>query len=213
MPYRLLVCVLVVLSLSTGSGAAPQWRPGGQMRIVLLVDSSSAVAPILTQIRAGLKVFLDELPGDPEIAFISTGGQFRMRVPPTTDRQKVLAAAARFSSDGGANTFLSTMLEADQRLLQGPEERRGVFVIVTTDAAENVADVRIDDYNKFMTDFSRRGGRAHAVVIRGGLRSGPTTQMAENLVENTGGFHDMVTVATALSKVMKTLTEYVAADQ
>lgn len=212
MLQRLCAGFLVAASISAGTSAAAQFTPGGQMRIVLLVDSSWAVAPMITQIRAGLKVFLEELPGDPEIAFVTTGGQFRMRVAPTSDRQKLLDAAAAFASDGGANTFLSSLLEADRRVLKTAADRHSVFVIVTTDGAENVAEIRVDDYDRFMNDFVRRGGRAHAVVIHG-VRSGPTTQMAELLVENSGGFHSTVAVASALPKVMKTLGDYVAADQ
>ena len=62
-------------------------RVGGPMRIALVVDSSGAVAPLLNNLRAGLATFLDELPGEHEITFISTGGQIRIRQPITTDRQ------------------------------------------------------------------------------------------------------------------------------
>ena len=71
-----------------GESLSAQWRPGGQMRIVLLVDSSSAVAPMLTPFRAGLNGFLDDLQGEPEVTIISTGGQLRVRIPPTTDREQ-----------------------------------------------------------------------------------------------------------------------------
>ena len=61
-------------------------RVSGPMRIALVVDSSGAVAPLLNNLRAGLTTFLDELPGEHEITFISTGGQIRIRQPITTDR-------------------------------------------------------------------------------------------------------------------------------
>src|SRR6185503_19593915 len=103
---------LAILIVAFGFSADAQWRPGGQQRIVLLVDSSSAVAPMLTSFRAGLREFLDTLPGEPEIAIITTGGQFRNRVGPTTDREKLQAAVGSFASDGGANSFLDTLIEA-----------------------------------------------------------------------------------------------------
>ena len=37
--------------------------------------------------------------------------------------------------------------------------------------------------------------------------------MSSNLVNGTGGFYDTVGLATAVPKLMKTLAEYVAADQ
>jgi len=204
--------VLVVSLFLFLASASAQWRPGGVMRIVLLVDSSSSVSNMITSMRSGLNLFLDGLPGEAEITFISTGGQLRVRVPPTKDRTVLRDAINRFASDGGANSFVDTLLESDQRFLRTAPERRPVFVILTTDVGFGVAEVRIDAYNKFAKDFIARGGRAHAIVIRG-LNSGSTTTVAENLAHNTGGYFETINVASAIPKTMSMLTNYVAADQ
>ena len=211
MTARVLTALLAV-SVAAGPAAVGQWRPGGRMRIVLLVDSSSAVSSMVNQFRAGLKSFLDALPGDPEIVLVTTGGQIRIRVGPTSDRQKVQAAAGAFAPDGGANAFLDTLLEADRRLLKPAPDFRSVFVILTTDMGTTLGDVRTDTYTRFVEDYVSRGGRAHAVVVQG-LNTGFTTRIAENLVQNTGGYYDAVRIANALPRVMKTLADYVAADQ
>ena len=44
-------------------------------------------------------------------------------------------AAAGFASDGGANSFLDTLLESDKRFLKAGGECRPVFVVVSTDGA------------------------------------------------------------------------------
>jgi len=204
--------VLVVSLFLFLASPSAQWRPGGVMRIVLLVDSSSSVSNMITSMRSGLNLFLDGLPGEAEITFISTGGQLRVRVPPTKDRTVLRDAINRFASDGGANSFVDTLLESDQRFLRTAPELRPVFVILTTDVGFGVAEVRIDAYNKFAKDFIARGGRAHAIVIRG-LNSGSTTTVAENLAHNTGGYFETINVASAIPKTMTTLTNYVAADQ
>src|SRR6478735_1248760 len=82
------------------------------IRVVLLVDSSTNMSTMITNFRAGLTAFLEAIPDDVEVALISTGGQLRVRVPPTTDRQRLLEAAGRFASDGGANSLLDTLLES-----------------------------------------------------------------------------------------------------
>ena len=207
--FRVLVAVLVL----AGPALAAQIRPGGQLQIVLLVDSSSTIAPMITDFRAGLAAFLDTLPGDPEIALISTGSQMRVRVQPTTDRVKLRAAASSFSSDGGGNSLLDSLLEADQRLLKNVE-RRSVFVILTSDGGGvgTVTPARINVYNKFVDDFIARGGRAHAVVV-GSVNRGVTTQIAQNLARNTGGFYESIVIGNAIPKLMITMAEYVAADQ
>ena len=206
--------VLVALLVLVGPALVAQTRPGGQMRIVLVVDSSSTVTPMITDFRAGLAAFLDTLPGDPEIALISTGSQMRVRVQPTTDRVKLRAAASSFSSDGGGNSLLDSLLEADQRVLKNVAERRSVFVILTSDSGGSgtVTPARINVYNKWVDDFIARGGRAHAIVV-GSVNRGVTTQIAQNLARNTGGFYESIVIGNAIPKLMVTMAEYVAADQ
>lgn len=208
----LLLGTIAALLVTTSPSAIAQWRPGGHQRIVLLVDSSTSVASMITSFRAGLREFLGALPGEQEIVFITTGGQFRNRIGPTTDREKLLNAINMFASDGGANSFLDTMVEADRRMLKSAPERRPVFVILTTDSGEMVGEINIEVYNRFADDFLKRGGRAHALVVRG-TRTGVTLRMAENLAQNSGGFYDTAGLASAVPKLMKMLAEYVAADQ
>jgi Mg-chelatase subunit ChlD len=202
--------VAVVLVVCASAGAA-QRRGPGPLRIVLLVDSSSTVAQMLPQFRSALLTFLDAMPGDPEIAFISTGGQIRVRVPPTTDRDRLRKAINLFAADGGGNSFLDTMLEADKRFLENAGDRRPVFVILMTDGNAMQGDVRVDQYNKWVRAFLQRGGRAHGIVVRG-VNAGVTTELLMNLTDNTGGFFDSLAVANALADRMKILAANVAAD-
>lgn len=206
-----LTAVLAWLLVLLGSETSAQRGPG-PMRIVLLVDSSVTVSPMLTPFRAALNGFLDALPGEPEIAIISTGGQLRIRAAPTSDRSKLHAAASAFTADGGGNMLLDTLLEADRRFLKPAADRRSILVILTTDGGTTPVDVRIDAYNRFMDDFQKRGGRAHAIVVRG-VNSGVVSQITENITQNTGGYYETVTVATAVPRLMKTLADHVAADQ
>jgi len=195
----------------TAPVATAQRRGPGPLRIVMLVDSSGTVAQMLPQFRAGMTAFLDALPGSPEIALITTGGQIRIRVPPTTDREKLHKAIDSFSADGGGNSFLDTMLEADKRFLVNAGERRPVFAIIMTDGTMSRGDARVDQYNDWVGTFLRRGGRAHGIVIRG-IQSGITTELLMNLTTNTGGFYDSLAVANALADRMKVMATMVAAD-
>ena len=199
------------LLVLTASAPTAQRRGPGPVRIVMLVDSSGAVAQMLPQFRAGMSAFLDALPGSPEIALISTGGQIRIRVPLTTDREKLHRAINSFAADGGGNSFLDTLLEADRRFLVHSGEARPVFVIMMTDGNFNRGDARVDQYNDWVGTFLRRGGRAHGIVIRG-INSGITTELLMNLTTNTGGFYDSLAVANALPERMKALASIVAVD-
>ena len=186
-------------------------RFGGPLRIALVVDSSSAVAPLLNNLRAGLTTFLDELPGEHEITFISTGGQIRIRQPVTTDRQKLKTAVGLFASDGGANSIVETMMEVDQRFLKGAPGQWPVFVIFTTDQGATRWEPNYDRFNRFVSGFVARGGTAHAIVLHG-RAGGITTEFVMNVVENTGGFYESMAIANVLPDKMKMLAEHIDAN-
>ena len=196
--------MLVVL---LGQQPSAQWRPGGIMRIVLLVDSSSTIAPMVTPIRAGLEsCSWTKCRRTPRSRFISTGGQIRIRVPPTTDHTVLRDAVNRFAADGGANSFVDTLLESDQRFLRKAADRRSVFVILTTDVGFGVADVRLEAYNKFAGEFVARGGRAHAIVVRG-LNSGYDDRALPRTWRTTPAGITRPSASRALfPKMMKTLS-------
>jgi hypothetical protein len=184
----------------------------GPMRIVLLVDSSTAVSPMLNNFRTALNAFIDELPEEEELVFVSSGGQIRVRTQPGTDRVKLRTEVARFAAEGGANAFLDTMLEADRRFLKNvPAGQWPAFVIVTTDRGENTREPNIKDYNNFMQDFLSRGGAAHAVIIAG-KNVGSVTDMVTNLVDNVGGMRHSIVADSNLPVRLRDIANRLADD-
>jgi Mg-chelatase subunit ChlD len=204
--------ILVIALAGVPFAGEAQRRAPGAIRIVLLVDSSQAMSSMLTHFRAALHAFLDALPGTPDVAFISTGGQIRIRVPPTSDREVLRKAVGMFSPDGGGNSLLETMLEADKRFLQVTPDKRPVFVMLMTDNGAFRGELRLDAYNRFMNQFVDRGGRAHAIVVTT-VANGVTGQLLRNLTNNTNGFYDTIAVPNPLAARMKSLVDFLALDQ
>lgn len=210
LPFAMLLALAALTPHLAPAPAAAQ-RFLGPLRIVLLVDSSSAVSPMINQFRAGLTAFVDELPEGPDLALVTTGGQIHVRVPPTADRVLLKKEIAQFTSDGGGNTLIDTMLEADRRFMKTAPERTPVFVLVMTDLRTSSNELRAEQYNAFLADFMRRHGRAHGVVING-VNMGLTTDIVMNLTKNTGGFYEAMSVPNALTMRMKQMAANVAAD-
>lgn len=181
------------------------------MRIVLMVDSSTSTGPMMNTFRIALNAFVDALPAGHEIAFITTGGQIRVRTQPSADRGKIKTEIARFASEGGANSYLETMLESDQRFLKPASTQWPIFVIVTTDNGETRREPDYVRYNAFMNDFLARGGTAHAVLIAG-KQTGPVTDITQNLVQNTGGLYMSIVVDSPLPERLKDIARRLAED-
>ena len=203
------IAALLALCFVIASGSRP--RAADPLRVVLIVDSSSNMAPMLTEFRAGLHSFIDTIPDDVELTFISTGGQLRVRLQPTFDKAAMHAAASRFASDGGANSFLYTLLEANTRFIRPARDRRPIVIVLTTDQPA-LGEAPIDAYNDFVDEFVQRRGRAHAVVIRG-TNSGIATTVLDNLTKNTDGVLTTMAVANSLATRMREMGEQVAAQQ
>lgn len=177
--------------------------PGGTpMRIVLMVDSSNPVLPFISSFKSALAEFADALPPIHEVTFISSGGQLRVRTPPSRDRDQLRAAALNFAPQGGANAFLDTLIEADKRFLKSAPEFWPVFVIVTTDNGENTREPDVATYNMFMTDLRARAGMVHAVILQG-RRTGPVSVFITNLTENVAGSLNVINTDNSLRAKMR----------
>ena len=134
-----------------------------------------------------------------------------MRTQPSADRDQLRAEIARFASEGGANAFLETLIESDSRFLKPAPTQWPVLVIVTTDNGDTRREPDVARYNRFMNDFLNRGGAAHAVVIAG-KQTGPVTDLAQNLVENTGGIYTAIVVDSGLPERLKDIAERLSDD-
>ena len=181
------------------------------MRIVLMVDSSTAVGPMMSTFRTALNAFVNELPESEEVVFISSGGQLRVRATSDSSRDRLRAEIARFASEGGANAFYDTMLEADRRFLKTAPGQWPAFVFVTSDNGEATREINVDEYNKFMNDFLARGGAAHAVILQG-KRNGLVTDILTNLVDNTGGLRTTIITDSSLPERLREIADRLADD-
>lgn len=181
------------------------------LRVVVLVDSSHIMAPLVKSFRLALDTFADTLPPEHEISFISTGSQIRVRTQPSIDRGELKAQIARFTPDNGANSMLETMYEADTKFLKPVPAQWPAIVILTTDNGDTRREPRVDAYNRFMNDFVARGGIAHSVVLEG-KQVGPISELTQNLVDNTGGTRFAVNTEHVLPLRMKELAERLADD-
>ena len=179
------------------------------LRVVLLVDSSASMKLLAKSFREALDAFADLLPAEHEIAFITTGGQIRVRTAPSTDRDALRTQIARFTSDNGANSMLETMYEADGKFLKTAPSQWPVIVILTTDNGDTRREPRVDAYNRFMTDFVARGGVAHSVVLEG-AQVGPISELTQNLIDNTGGTRAAVNTDNILATRMREIAERLA---
>jgi hypothetical protein len=191
------------------SKAGPATDP---MRIALMLDTSDAAAPGLTNMRNGALAFLDALPPEDEVILITTGRQMRVRVPPSTDRKKLKETAAGLFTDGAGTVLMDGLLEIDDRFFKKTDDRWPVIVIFTSDGTESSQGAREKEFLKWSPMLGPRGFTVHALVMKTPKGSGMPEIVAENLTKNTGGRYDVMNTTTALPDKMKALGEQLALD-
>ena len=214
----LAVLVFAVVAQQAGAQQAGVQQAGAQgakqpQRIVLLVDNGSATQQMVVPMRNGLLAFLEDLPGTPELAFITTGGQMVPRVRPTASRAEIRKAMETFASQGGSNAMIEALSEAYDRFLKPAEDRRPVFVVVATESTSGRdGEMNIDRYNRFAQSFVNRRGRAYAVVV-GGMQRGNISDVARHVAESSGGRFERIADPTALTKLLREIAASIGADQ
>jgi hypothetical protein len=196
---RLAATAIAALALACSLAAS---QPAVPMRIALLVDTSDATKPAITQLRTAVDAFVAALPPDQEILFVSTGRHVQVRVPPTMDYSKVRKSAKGLLVDGGGTPLGDALREIDDRFMRGVEGRAPVFVVVTGDGSE--ISVRTDGaaFNAWLGTVM---GRAviHAVVIKTG--NGIPEAIARSAAQVTHGQFETVGITGGVVEKLSAL--------
>lgn len=175
-------------ALAVCAAAAREAAPAdGPMRLALLVDTSDGTKPAITQLRSAVAGFLDALPPGHELLLVSTGRRTQVRVPPTTDYEKVRKSANSLTVDGGATPLGDALVEIDRRFMKGVEGRSPRFVVVTGDGSES--SVGTEAFNAWLQTTPGRIV-VDAIVIKTG--NGVPEAMVRAVTQATHGKLDMV---------------------
>ena len=177
---------------------------GAPMKVALLVDNSHAARQSLIPLRAGLNAFLNALPPAHEVGLFTTGGQVRLRVDFTTDRDELKERATSLFADRSAAVHL------DESLIETWERRFGdgdawpVFVMLVYRGAarSSVQMGMLEEFDEFVVELRRRAATVHAVLVS----TPPAGKMISMfLTRKTGGTYRSMVVASALPNVLREL--------
>ncbi len=181
------------------------------MRVALMVDTSAATSSSITLIREGVVAFLEALPPEHEVLLVSTGRRTQVRVQPTTDRKKLTDSARGLSNDNGPTPLIDGLLEVDGRFFRKATGQWCVFVIITGDGSESSTGTDEQAFNKWLTEVTKRGVSASAVVLKSSGTGLPEI-VASTLVKATGGHYNVMSNGSTLPDVMKQLANELAYD-
>jgi Mg-chelatase subunit ChlD len=207
----LLAAVLLAGTVAKVAADAPAPLSDAQTRstrIALLVDTSEGMTSSLTQVRAGLRAFVDALPAEPELLVTTTGRRTAVRLQPTTDRKKARNSVGGLIADGGPTPLMDSILEVDERFMRAPPDRRSIFVIVTGDGTESSIRTSPDAFNQWLATLRARDAVAHALVVKSG--NGMPEVVARAIVQGTSGLFQSINPGGPISDALRKVAVRIA---
>ena len=124
-------------------------RVNWPVRVTVFVDNGDGSRNVLQHMREGLKLFVDAVPEEVEVALLTIGSQPRWVTRHTVDREELERGVDLITPDtGAASRFMDALIEEAGRLNDDDERQYfPVIVMVATDGPDGSTGLpqRLDD--------------------------------------------------------------------
>lgn len=106
------------------------------LQIAVLVDTSQAIRPHVSDLRTALRSFFREMQGGPEIALFEFGERPTLLTDYTSDPARLEKGIGRLFARTGSGAYALDALVEVSRGLRTREGARSVIVVITTEGPE-----------------------------------------------------------------------------
>lgn len=184
-------------------------------KVQLLIDNGIGLGPSsLSDLRNGVRGFLEALPPDIEVTIITTAPQPRTLQAATNDRAKLLESVGRLSPDSGAGRFVESLHEATTRI-ERDKDPNASYTIVAFGTSSGDTNVRDRDIRQVMERIQKRRTTVHVVLLTtvGNSASGGIVQgeLGQAAAQATGGRFQQLAVANRVATLLPEIGSQIAA--
>ncbi len=184
------------------------------VRVTVFVDNGEGSQNALQHMREGLKLFVDAIPAEVEVALLTIGSQPRWITRHTADRAELERGIDLMTPDAGAaSRFMDALIEEAGRL-NDDEERQyfPVIVMVATDGPDGSTGLpqRLDDMLQRLIENS---ATVHTRMFSTGSSSpfqGLQVQAGVRVSEVTHGTYESLAASTAFVTALSELGQDIA---
>jgi hypothetical protein len=181
------------------------------MRIALLVDTTDSQYQQM-DLRAALGAFIDAIPAQHELMFVSTGQNVRVVVQPTLDRKKMKDSAGSVFLVKGGTLLFDGINEIDNRFMKKATDQTPIFVVVSGDGTEASQGFDAKLFEKFAQSLADRHVVVHSIILSRGAVQNPGA-IALNLSRITRGRGDVISSSLLLGDKLTALAKDLAEDE
>ncbi len=187
------------------------------VRVTVFVDNGLTSLPALDHMREGVRLFVDALPPDVEVAIGTIGGRPQILARHTTDRAELTDAIGAIAPDmEGAATFFDALYEEAERLHEDEEGQYfPVIVMIATNGPEGSTRVRDKPFREMMERLLANGATLHTLIhaptsVSGVKQGGNQIQWGIDIGEATGGSYEGLSSPNGFRTLLPQLAEDLA---
>lgn len=171
------------------------------VRLTVFVDNGEAGRNSIPLVRDGLRAFLQEIPDDVEVAFLTLARQPRWITRHTADREELTKAIDLIVPDAGASArYLDALIEEAGRIDDDDErEYFPVIVMIATDGAEGSTGQQ-RAFQQMGDRLVQNSATVHTRLLRtssGTGAGGRATQVGTTIGEGTRGSFETLGAGSA----------------
>lgn len=171
------------------------------MQVAILVDNSAAATSHISNLRDGLRAFVNTLAPHHELSLVTYADRPTLVASFTSDRTEVLKGVDRLFAQPSSGAYLLDAIQETSRGFIKRESSRPVIVVVGIEAVEfsNLS------YETVLEDIEKSGAQFHVVIL---VDSAPDTSQEQRYrsividrgTRETGGRRDELLSSMALPK-------------
>ena len=158
----------------------------------LLIDNGVGMGNNLSQLRSALRGLVEKLPADVETSIYTTAPQGRQLQRPTKNREELLKAVDRLTSDGSPGRFTESLTEAGER---AAKDKDAFTVIVMAGTTSGDAGLPEGALKRLMSAIANRPLVVHVLLYAGeraAYGGDAQIQVGETVTKMTGGRYEHI---------------------
>ena len=178
------------------------------MRVTVFVDNATESHAAMPDMREGLRLFLNRLPPDIEVAIATIGRRPQFLIQHTTDRAELADALGGVISEGGAATFFDALYEEAERLDEDREPQYlPAIVMVAIGGSEGSLRTGDEVINTLMDRLYDNGAVVYTALFSapygvGGVRGRGQSRWGTDLAAATRGRYEEIVVPTRYRTIL-----------
>jgi len=186
------------------------------VRVTVFVDNGIGTRPVLDDMREGLRLFVDALPPDVEVAIATIGGRPQFWARHTTDREELTDAIGMIAPAMEGASFFDALYEEAERLHEDEEGQYfPVIVMVATNGPEGSSRVRDRPFREMMERLLADTAIVHTRLfthtsVSGFKQGGGQIRWGIDIGEATGGSYQGLSSPNGYRTLLPQLAEDLA---